>query len=74
MPRQRRPVALLHADLVTDRRFLALGKEKQPDACVDALTDEFGNVLGPSWAEMTGRHVEDLQIEFTTDEPARPAA
>ena len=49
--------------------------EEDPDAWVNELTDdEFSDVLGPSWAELTGRHVEDLQIEFTTDEPNRPAA
>ena len=32
-----------------------------PDAWVDALTDdEFGEILGPSWYELTGRNVDHL--------------
>ena len=32
-----------------------------PDAWVDALTDdEFGEILGPSWAALTGRNIDHL--------------
>ena len=38
------------------------------NAWVDSLTDdEFGDVIGPSWAELTGRRVEDLEIEWTDE-------
>lgn len=35
---------------------------------LDEMTDdEFSDILGPSWAELTGRRVEDLEIEWSTD-------
>ena len=49
--------------------FEPLEKAHDPDASVDDMTDdEFADILGPSWAAMTGRRIEDLEIEWTTGE------
>ncbi len=64
---RRRPVALFAPLVVTK-------PSDKEDCWVDDLTDdEFGNVIGPSSAELTGRRVEDLEIEWT-DEGAGHAA
>ena len=56
------------------RRFaIELSMLAPPDAGFDSLSwldrlsdEEFADMIGPSWSQLTGRRIEDLGIEWTT--------